>query len=383
MSTSALFTPLKLGNLRLQHRIAMAPMTRNRASDAHVPTEMMATYYAQRASTPGTLLITEATLISHSAGGLDNVPGIYTADQIAAWRKVTDAVHAKGSFIFCQLWHLGRAAEAHVAEREGIRVRGPSAIAIPTPSYTGAAFTVPEPLSADEIKAIVADYAAAARNAIAAGFDGVEIHAANGYLIDQFLQDVSNVRTDLYGGSIENRSRLAVEVVDAVAAAVGPERTGIRLSPWSDFYGMRMADPVPQFSDLIVRIRDKGLAYLHLVQWITFQPNGARDAPEGMEIDFAVRLWEQQRGVVLVAGRLTAESAKGLVDEKWKGKDVVAVFGRHFTSTPDLPFRVKEGIEFTGFDVGTLFTPKEEKGYVDQVFSKEFEARVGETEVAA
>ncbi|KAK4442433.1 hypothetical protein QBC34DRAFT_313137 [Podospora aff. communis PSN243] len=382
MSTSSLFTPLNVGNVRLQHRIAMAPMTRNRASDAHVPTDMMVTYYAQRASTPGTLLITEATFISHSARGVDNAPGIYTDDQIAAWKKVTDAVHAKGSFIFCQLWHLGRAAEAHVAEREGIRVRGASAIAIPTPSLTGAAFSVPEPLGTGEIQAIVADYASAARNAMAAGFDGVEIHAANGYLIDQFLQDVSNVRTDLYGGSIENRSRLAVEVVDAVVAAVGPERTGIRLSPWNDFNGMRMADPVPQFSDLIVRIRDKGLAYLHLMQWITFQPDGAREAPEGMEIDFAVRLWK--RGVVLVAGRLTVESAKRLVDNKWKGKDVVAVFGRHFISTPDLPFRLKEGIEFAGFDMRTFFTPKVENGYIDHAFSTEFEAKArGEVEVAA
>lgn len=382
MSTSRIFTPLKLGSLLLQHRIAMAPMTRNRASDAHVPTEIMVTYYAQRASTPGTLLISEATLISHSAGGVENVPGIYTADQVAAWKKITDAVHTKGSFIFCQLWHLGRAAEAHIAEREGIRVRGPSALAIPTPSYTGAAFSVPEPLSTDEIRDIVADYAAAARNAIAAGFDGIEIHAANGYLVDQFLQDVSNVRTDLYGGSLENRSRLAVEVVDAVAAAVGPERTAIRLSPWNDFNGMRMADPLPQFSDLIVRIRDKGLAYLHLVQWITFQPDGgARDAPKGMEIDFAVDLWE--RGPVLVAGRLTAEGSKKLVDDKWRGKDVVAVFGRDFISNPDLPFRVKEGIEFTGFDMGTFFAPKEEKGYIDQAFSKEFEAKVGKIEVAA
>jgi NADPH2 dehydrogenase len=374
MSTSRLFTPLKLGNVHLQHRIAMAPMTRNRASDDHVPTDMMATYYAQRASTPGTLLISEATFISHSAGGLGNAPGIYNLDQITAWKKITDAVHAKGSFIFCQLWHLGRAAEASIAEREGIRVRGPSAIAIPTPSYSGEAFTVPEPLSADEIAAIVDDYAAAARRAIAAGFDGVEIHAANGYLIDQFLQDVSNVRTDRYGGSVENRSRLAVEVVSAVVAAVGADRTGIRLSPWNDFNGMRMANPVPQFSDLIVRLRDRGLAYLHLVQWVTFQPGGERDAPQGMEIDFAMDLWET--GVLLVAGRLTAESAKRLADEQWKGKDVVAVFGRPFTSTPDLPFRVREGIEFTGFDMSTFFAPNEEKGYVDQKFSKEFEARV-------
>ncbi|KAK0726073.1 hypothetical protein B0H67DRAFT_681259 [Lasiosphaeris hirsuta] len=371
MPTSHLFTPLKLGQLNLKHRIAMAPMTRNRASDDHIPTDIMATYYSQRASTPGTLLITEATFISHSAGGVGNVPGIYNPDQISAWKKVTDAVHAKGSFIFCQLWHLGRAVESHVAEREGIRVRGASAIAIPTPSYSGAAFLVPDPLEEEEIKGIVADYAVAARNAIAAGFDGVEIHAANGYLIDQFLQDVSNVRTDSYGGSVENRTRLAVEVVEAVAAAVGAERTGIRLSPWSDFYGMRMSDPVPQFSDLIARIRDKGLAYLHLVQWLSFE-HGERKEPEGMSIDFAVGLWE--KGVVLVAGRLTAESAKKLVDEKWKGKDVVAVFGRSFTSNADLPFRVKEGIEFDGFDFSTFFAPKEERGYADHKFSKEFEA---------
>ncbi|KAK5655095.1 hypothetical protein OQA88_5994 [Cercophora sp. LCS_1] len=368
----SLFTPLKLGNLTLANRIAMAPMTRNRASDSHIPTDMMTTYYAQRASVPGTLLITEATLISRSAGGIDNVPGIYTPAQIAAWKNVTDAVHAKGSYIFCQLWYLGRAAEPPTAQREGIRIVGASPIAIATPSYSGASFSVPEPLQEDEIRAIISDYATAARNAMEAGFDGVEIHGANGYLVDQFLQDVSNVRNDSYGGSIENRSRLAVEVVEAVVDAIGPERTAIRLSPWNDYNGMRMEDPVPQFEDVIRRIRDKGLAYLHLVQWVSFEA-GERKEPEGMSVDFAVNLW---KGVVLVAGRLDAEGARKLVEERFEGRDVVAVFGRHFTSNPDLVFRVREGIEFEGFDFMTFFAVKEENGYADYPFSNEFVARL-------
>ncbi|KAK4144576.1 NADH:flavin oxidoreductase [Dichotomopilus funicola] len=352
----------------------MAPLTRFRATDEHVPVPALAgTYYAQRASSlPGTLLVTEGTFISPTAGGFENVPGIYNAAQIAAWRQVTDAVHAKGGHIFVQLWSLGRAADESVATKEGFVVHSSSAVPIPdSPSAaTPVAMTIPE------IRTRIAEYATAAKNAIEAGFDGVEIHGANGYLVDQFTQDTSNQRTDEYGGSIENRSRFGVEVVQAVVDAIGAERTAIRLSPWSRFQGMRMQDPIPQFEDLIRKISVHGLAYLHLVQR---RIDGSRDAPEstpveGESLDFAVNLWN---GPLLIAGSLSPNQAKSLVDEEYKNKNVLATFGRYFISTPDLPFRIKEGIPLNKYDRSTFYLPKSPVGYIDQPFSKEFEALHG------
>ncbi|KAK4044071.1 hypothetical protein C8A01DRAFT_31668 [Parachaetomium inaequale] len=373
-SSTRLFHPLPLTpSITLTHRLAMAPLTRYRSSDAHVPlVPLMATYYAQRASSlPGTLLVTEATFISPSAGGYANVPGIYNQSQIDAWRHVTDAVHAAGGYIFCQLWSLGRTAHADVAEKEGFVVHSSSAVPLPE---EGTPVPVPVEMSVEEIRVRVGEYAAAARNAVEAGFDGVEIHGANGYLVDQFIQDTCNRRTDEYGGSVENRSRFAVEVVQAVVEAVGAERTAIRLSPWGRFQGMRMADPVPQFEDVISKIKGFGLAYLHLVQ--TKVP-GSADAPVAGgddSLDFALRLWD---GPVLIAGGLTPKDARYLVDEEFKDKDVIATFGRHFISTPDLPFRIKEGIELNPYDRSTFYLPQSPVGYIDQPFSKEFEALHG------
>ncbi|KAK3903260.1 hypothetical protein C8A05DRAFT_33009 [Staphylotrichum tortipilum] len=371
MATSRLFQPLPLTpTATLGHRIAMAPLTRFRASDAHVPiVPLVATYYSQRASSlPGTLLLTEATFISPSAGGYANAPGIYTPEQVAAWRRVTDAVHAKGGFIFNQLWSLGRVADPKVAEKEGFKVHGPSKIGLE-------GLAVPEEMSVEEIQVRVREYAAAAKNAIEAGFDGVEIHAANGYLIDQFLQDTANQRTDQYGGSVENRSRFAVEVVQAVVDAVGAERTGIRLSPWNDFQGMKMADPVPQFEDLIHKLKRFGLAYLHLVQ---SRVSGSADAAAGDKahesLDFALNIWDRP---VLIADGMKPKDAKYLVDEEYKDKDVVAVFGRYFIATPDLPFRIKNGLEVNQYNRDTFYLPKSPVGYIDQPFSKEYEAIYG------
>jgi NADPH2 dehydrogenase len=346
----------------------MAPLTRFRSSDEHVPlVPLMATYYSQRASVPGTLLVSEATFISPRAGGYANVPGIYTPAQIAAWKQVTDAVHAKGGFIFCQLWSLGRAADPKVAEQEGFKVHSSSA----TPMDEKA--VVPEEMTVEEIRERVREYAVAAKNAIEAGFDGVEVHGANGYLIDQFIQDTCNKRGDEYGGSVENRSRFAVEVVQAVVEAVGAERTGIRLSPWSTFQGMRMQDPVPQFEDVIRKIKGFGLAYLHLVQ-TRIAGNLDSAGAEEESLDFAVKLWD---GPLLIAGGLTPKDARYLVDEEYKAKDVVATFGRYFISTPDLPFRIKEGIDLNPYDRDTFYLPKSPVGYIDQPFSKEFEALHG------
>ncbi|KAF7532827.1 hypothetical protein G7054_g7632 [Neopestalotiopsis clavispora] len=367
MSASRLFEPLKLGNVTLQHRIAMAPLTRFRADENHVPLPFVKEYYAQRASVPGTLIISEATLISKKAGGYGLVPGIWSQEQIAGWKEVTDAVHAKGSSMFLQLWALGRVADPGNAAKEGIEIKAPSAI----PQAEGA--TVPQELSRDEIKSFVADYAQAARNAIAAGFDGVEVHGANGYLIDQFTQDTANQRTDDYGGSVENRSRFAVEVATAVVDAVGPSKVGMRLSPFSDFQGMHMADPLPQFTDLTRKLKALKLAYLHVVE---SRVAGNADQESTDKVDFIVDEWDNS-SPVLIAGGFTPASAKKAVDEEYKGKDVIIVFGRHFISTPDLPFRVQKGIELTPYDRDLFYNAGEKKGYTTYPFSEEFQSQQG------
>ncbi|KAK4189461.1 putative NADPH dehydrogenase [Podospora australis] len=368
---SNLFRPLKVGNCHLQHRIAMAPLTRFRASDSHVPLlPLMKEYYAQRACVPGTLLITEATFISPQAGGYENVPGIYNPEQISAWKEITDAVHENKSYIFCQLWSLGRAATKEVLEKEGYKVKSSSAVAIDEEHAT------PEEMTVEEIKAKVQEYVHAAKCAVEAGFDGVEIHGANGYLVDQFLQDTCNKRTDQYGGSVENRARFALEVVDAVVTAVGAERVAIRLSPWSKFQGMRMADPKPQFSYLLKQFQERGydekMAYVHFVATrIAGNATVPEDGSEDESLDFAVELF---KGPVVIAGGLKSEDAKYLVDKEFKGRDnIVACFGRYFISTPDLVFRVREGIELSPYDRDTFYLPKSARGYTDLPFSKEWE----------
>ncbi|KAK4450829.1 hypothetical protein QBC34DRAFT_402648 [Podospora aff. communis PSN243] len=374
MATSRLFTPLPVGKTHLSQRIAMAPLTRYRATTDHTPTDLQTTYYAQRASVPGTLLITEATFITLHAGGYANVPGIYTPEHIANWRKVTDAVHAKGSYIFLQLWNLGRAARADVAAREGWTIKSPSAVPVDDKA------PVPQEMTLAEIQQTIQDYATAAKNAIEAGFDGVEIHGANGYLVDQFIQDVTNKRTDAYGGSVENRSRFAVEVVNAVVAAVGAERTAIRLSPWSRFLNMRMADPVTQFSDVLRKISGHNLAYVHFVQ-AGIVGNADAERPRDEGLGWALDIW---KGPVLIAGGLDAEGARRLVEEEYKERNnVVAVCGRYFIANPDLPFRVKEGIDLTPFDEKLFYNRGEARGYITWPFSKEFEAKFGPQGVQA
>ena len=362
MSNSRLFKPLKVGNIELKNRVAMAPLTRFRASDEHVILPMAAEYYGQRASTPGTLLITEATYISKQHGGYPNVPGIHNQEQIDAWKKVADAVHEKGSFIYAQLWALGRVANPKFAEANGFEIKSSS------PAQLDADHAVPKEMAVDEIKDTVATYAQAAKNAIAAGFDGVEIHGANGYLVDQFIQDKVNQRTDSYGGSVENRSRFAIEVTKAVVDAVGAERTGIRLSPFSDFQGMHMKDPIPQFSDVIKKLNKFGLAYIHLVE---SRISGNADVENFDSLDPLLPLFD---GPVLIAGGFKPDSAKREVDEHRKDRDIVVVFGRYFISTPDIVFRLEKGIELNPYDRNTFYNAKSETGYIDQPFSKEWKA---------
>ncbi|KAH8893225.1 FMN-linked oxidoreductase [Thozetella sp. PMI_491] len=360
MSSSLLFTPAKVGTSQLTHRVVLAPLTRHRASDEHVPTDMMVEYYSQRASTPGTLLITEATAISQKYGGMFNAPGIYTEEQIAAWHKVSDAVHSKGSYIVCQLWAAGRAASPAYAEKHGFSVAAPSPIPLDPHG------PVPEEYTIEQIKDIIETFVAAAKNAMRAGFDGIELHAANGHLIDQFLQDCSNRRTDQYGGSIENRSRFVVELVRAVVIAIGPEKTAIRFSPFSEFLSMGMKHPEPQFLDVITRLNGFGLAWLHMVNP---RIKGDADVEGTGSVDFAVENW---KGTFIVAGGFDGETAKKYLDAR-PDKKVLVSFGRHFIANPDLVFRLRENIALNHYDRPSFYLAKSARGYIDQPFSAEFE----------
>lgn len=362
MASSRLFEPLKIGKLTLSHRVGLSPLTRYRASDDHVPLDFVQEYYGQRASVPGTLLITEGVFISPEDGGHANAPGIYNQRQIDAWKEITDVVHAKGSYIFCQLSAVGRDVYADVAAAEGIKIVSSGTIGLDEERR-------PTPLSTGEIQARVRDYATAAKNAIAAGFDGVELHGANGWLIDQFLSDRTNNREDEYGGSVENRSRFAVEAVRAVSDAVGPEKTGIRFSPWSIYNNMRMADPVPQFTDVIGKVNQLGIAYVHLIE---SRVAGPADAEGSESLSFA---FEKFDGPILVAGGFTPGLARQVVDQDFPGKDIVVMFGRYFLSTPDLPFRIREGLKPNSYNRETFYVPKTKTGYIDYPFSQEFSAK--------
>ncbi|KZV68716.1 NADH:flavin oxidoreductase/NADH oxidase [Peniophora sp. CONT] len=361
-ATPKLFQPIKVGTNELKHRVVLAPLTRFRANDAHEHTDLAVEYYAQRASTEGTLLITEATFIAAKAGGYPNVPGIWSEAQIAAWKKITDAVHAKGSFIYLQLWAHGRAAYPEVLKKEG---NYDLVSAGDIPMQEGAA--VPRPLKVEEIKEYVQLYAQAAKNAVhGAGFDGVEVHSANGYLLDQFLQTNSNNRTDEYGGSIENRIRFTSEVVQAVQAAVGPERTGVRISPWSPFQRMRMPDPIPTFSALIKHLASAHpqLAYLHVVE-----PRVAADhdseGDDKESNDFVRALWSPK--TLIVAGNFKRDAA---LEAAEKDDSTLVGVGRYFISNPDLPKRWMVNAELTPYDRKLFYTPGP-KGYTDWAFLAE------------
>lgn len=335
----------------------MAPLTRLRASTAHIPLPITKTYYEQRASTPGTLLISEATQISALEGGVPHGPGIWTEDQINSWKEITDAVHEKDSFIYCQLIALGRAADPTQLGLEGGDLHAPSPIAM-----EGA--PVPREMSDEEIQHVVRDFVLAAENAIRAGFDGVEIHGANGYLVDQFLQDVSNQRGDRWGGSIPNRARFGLEVARAVGDAIGFDKIGFRLSPWNTWQDMKMDDPVPQFSFFVEQLRDMKLAYLHLIESRVI--NNV-DCEQGESNAVFLDIWGKT-SPVLLAGGFTPENA-GAALEEYGGYDVGVVFGRHFLANPDLPVRIRDGLALNEYQRESFYTPMQEEGYVDYPFS--------------
>ncbi|KAA1467031.1 NADH:flavin oxidoreductase/NADH oxidase [Dentipellis sp. KUC8613] len=358
MSTSKLFQPLQVGDVTLQNRVVLAPLTRFRANDAHEPQDVAVEYYTQRASVPGTLLVTEGTFITPQAGGYTNVPGIWTETQISQWKKIVDAVHAKGSFIYMQLWAIGRASFPAVLTAEG-NYPYVSSGDVPIDAERGA----PRPLTIPEIKEYVQWYATAAKNAVeGAGFDGVEVHGAHGYLIDQFTQPSINNRTDEYGGSIENRVRFGLEVVEAVVKAVGQKKTGLRISPWSPWQvTKRMDDPIPTFSEFVSRVKAAypDFAYLHVVEP---RINGEQFQTVTYESNEPLRkLWAPKP--FIVAGGFTRDEAVKVADEK----DVLVAFGRQFISNPDLPLRLQKNYPLTKYDRSTFYThgPQAVEGYID------------------
>lgn len=360
MSDHHLFKSVKVGDVNLNHRIGMAPLTRLRATQNRVPTPLMKEYYSQRAAVPGTLIITEGTFISATCGGFPHAPGIWSDEQVSAWRTITEEVHRKGCFLFCQLFAMGRAADAKIAQEEGFDIVAPSAI----PIEEGA--TVPRAMTRSGIQQTVQDFVHASKNAMRAGFDGIEIHGANGYLLDQFIQDVSNDRTDEYGGSVSNRNRLLLEVIESVAGVIGPRRVGLRLSPWSTFQGMRMTDPIPQFSDIIRKVACFDLAYLHLVE---SRVSGSSDSADRESLDFIYDLWD---GVFLIAGGYTIQEAHDLIDNKYPDKNIIVMFGRYFISNPDLVFRAKENLELSAYNRETFYVSESAVGYSDYSFSPEY-----------
>ena len=362
---SRLFTPLRLGRCDLQHRLTMSPLTRFRADDLAIPMPFAKDYYSQRASIPGTFLVTEATSISNSAVGFSNVPGIWNEDQIQAWKQVSDHVHSKRSFIFLQLWATGRSAQPERIQSDDFDFASSSAIAIEPGD------AVPQEMTVEDIRGYIKLYAEAARNAIAAGMDGVEIHGANGYLIDQFTQATCNRRSDSWGNSIENRARFALEVTKAVVSAVGSDRVGMKLSPWGKIQGMgTMDDLVPQFQYLVSKLRDMGLAYLRLAnsRWLEEEMAGSEESEDN---EVFARVWGDSRPLVLEGG-YDAVSAREEVEGRFRRYNVAISFGRLFISNPDLPFRIKAGVGFQQYDRDTFYTPLSELGYVDYPFSAEF-----------
>eukprot|EP00775_Hariotina_reticulata_P009807 gene9807-9965_t len=360
-----LFSPVKLGGLQLSHRVVMAPLTRCRAPN-NVPVPDMATYYGQRA-TPGGLIISEATVICPEGRGYPQIPGIHSQEQVEAWKPVVQAVHDKGGLFLCQLWHVGRASHSDFQPDGGAPV-APSAIAVGEgfDVYTdkGGPFEYPVPraLEIQEIPAIVKAYAEAARNAIAAGFDGVEVHGANGYLLDQFWKDSSNTRTDQYGGSDENKARLLLEVMEAVAAAVGADRVGLRLSPYNTF--LNACDSVERAVEKNVWLmkeldrRVPGLAYIHMVE-----PRlaGGNTEVEG-HIDHSLAPFREATSrPFLAAGGFKRDAAIAALEGS---KADAIVFGRYFISNPDLPRRLAIDAPLAKYDRNTFYSFGRE-GYLD------------------
>ncbi len=350
-----LFQPLQVGPLTLPNRIILAPLTRCRTEHEHIPTAMMAEYYAQRAS--GGLLIAEATMAMEGNSAFWMEPGIYSPAQVEGWRLTTDAVHNAGGRIFLQIWHGGRAC--HPLLNNGAQPVAPSPIAITDDTVNTPEgkqpYVVPRELRDDELPGIIAGFKIAAENAKAAGFDGIEVHGANGYLLDQFLRDGSNKRTGPYGGSVENRARLLLEVMDVVCGVWGSERVGLRISPLNSFNSMIDSDPAGLASWLATRLNDYDLAYLHLIR-------GDLLGQQQGDVVTPVRACYQ--GVLISNMGYTAEEAEDAIAA---GQIDAVAFGTAFLANPDLPERIQAGASLNQPNPNTFYTPGP-VGYTDYPF---------------
>ncbi|NNJ27268.1 alkene reductase [Alienimonas chondri] len=358
MAADPLFNPLTVGDLQVRNRVWMAPLTRCRSLlPGHVPWELNAAYYRERA-TAG-LILSEATEIAQEGRGYPGVPGIFTAEQIAGWKKVTSAVHESGGTIVCQLWHVGRASH-QAFQPDGKDPVAPSAIAaagdVHLPDGSKAPYPVPRALEADELPGIVATYRTAAENAKAAGFDGVELHAANGYLIDEFLRNGANERTDEYGGSVENRCRFPLMVLDALIEVWGKGRVGIRVSPLGSFNDMADSNPLPLYTHLFGELQARGIAFLEIVGAIH-----GDDIDDDLlqKINAAGR--EAFSGTLALNGGYEGDDARTALRE---GQCDAITFGTTFLANPDLPKRLKEGADLNESNPATWYSRGPE-GYVD------------------
>jgi N-ethylmaleimide reductase len=364
--TKKLFTPTQIGPTTLKHRIVMAPMTRQRSHwPSNVPSDLQVEYYTQRSSEGG-LIIAEGTAVSHRGHGGKGSPGLWTADQVSGWQRVTDAVHAKGSFMFAQLWHAGRLSHVSTSGETPVApsvdpefwinpaspanlVSTPDGLVPPSPHRA---------LEVAEIPGVVDEYRIAAHNAKTAGFDGVELHSAYGYLLDEFLQDISNHRTDGYGGSIENRVRLLTEVVEATISVWGADRVAVRIAPSNTFHAMGDSNPHALFNHVAARLNEYGLAYLHVIEP---RVRGFELIGEGQGPIAAQELRKLFDGPIIATGGFEPATAEGAIV---RGDADLIGFARWFISNPDLPQRIALGVPLNDYDRNTFYT-FDAHGYTD------------------
>ncbi|QHT66304.1 alkene reductase [Rhodocytophaga rosea] len=366
MTTPALLTPYTLGSYQLKNRLVMAPMTRSRAGKGNVPTDLTVEYYTQRASAG--LIITEGSQVSPQGVGYANTPGIYSAEQVEGWKQVTTAIHNKGGRVFLQLWHVGRVS--HSLYHNGELPVAPSAIAIPGQVYTAEGlkeYETPRALETTEVKDLVEQFRQGAINAKAAGFDGVEIHGANGYIIEQFIADGSNQRTDEYGGSIENRARLALEIVEAVVGVWGEGKVGIRFSPSNYYNGISNSDPGSIYDYLLNELNRFPLAYVHLME-----PLASLEKFPHYIKEVAARYRKIYKGTIISNGGYTFEKGEQTISE---GTVDLVAYGSLFLANPDLPKRFELQAALNTPDRATFYGGTE-KGYTDYPFLEEEEVEI-------
>jgi N-ethylmaleimide reductase len=361
-----LFSPIKIGPLSLSHRVVMAPLTRMRSEPGDKPGKLMETYYAQRASKGG-FIIGEATVVSPDGNGYLGSPGLYSDDQVAGWRAITDTVHAKGGLIFLQLFHAGRQSHVDMQPNGGAPV-APSALDYEGVAYTANGWVPSSParaLSEDEVRKMVLEFRHAAERGVTAGFDGIEIHGANGYLVDQFLQDGSNQRTDAFGGSIEKRARFLLDIVRETVDVWGSGRVAVRLGPSGHFGNMKDSDPTALFTYVAKELDKLDLAYLHLIEPRVL--GNVTDESRDQEPVAARLMRKHFRGVIIAAGGFNRASAQAIIAEG--AADMVA-FGRDFIANPDLPERLRLQLPLNAYDRDTFYGGTH-VGYTDYPASAE------------